>query len=347
MSEDLFLVSSPPLRHPMLSLILPSRQARCEFGLSAAEESLIASVVFLGVFLGSYMWGLMADAYGRRRGFMATALFTLFAGLLSAWSPTFLTLLVSRCLVGFGIGGASVVFSLCSEFLPSLSRGFWLVFIEFFWTIGSLIEAALAWAVMPSLHWRYGDLPNLLHISGKDRWPVLKVFLKKSPFLAYLVLFSYSTPRSTPRYSSWPLSAIVFSPLPLPTPPCPSLPLSPLPYPSCPSLPLPGPRISCLLHPRALMLLSAMPFALLLLLCLFLPQSKDTLYSLPSLPPSPLSPLSLRLVLTLSLPASPLASTLNPLPPSQGAGAPIRYALCSPAVALPLSSRVAPVSPGQ
>ncbi|CAI7906996.1 unnamed protein product, partial [Closterium sp. NIES-53] len=136
----------------LLSFVGPA--ARCEFGLSAAEESLIASVVFLGVFLGSYMWGLMADAYGRRRGFMATALFTLFAGLLSAWSPTFLTLLVSRCLVGFGIGGASVVFSLCSEFLPSLSRGFWLVFIEFFWTIGSLIEAALAWAVMPSLHWR-------------------------------------------------------------------------------------------------------------------------------------------------------------------------------------------------
>ncbi|CAI5490554.1 unnamed protein product, partial [Closterium sp. Naga37s-1] len=136
----------------LLSFVGPA--ARCEFGLSAAEESLIASVVFVGVFLGSYVWGLVADAYGRRRGFTATALFTLFAGLLSAWSPTFLTLLVSRCLVGFGIGGASVVFSLCSEFLPSDCRGFWLVFIEFFWTIGSLLEAALAWAVMPSLHWR-------------------------------------------------------------------------------------------------------------------------------------------------------------------------------------------------
>ncbi|CAI5458066.1 unnamed protein product [Closterium sp. Yama58-4] len=155
----------------LLSFVGPA--ARCEFGLSAAEESLIASVVFLGVFLGSYVWGLVADAYGRRRGFMATALFTLFAGLLSAWSPTFLTLLVSRCLVGFGIGGASVVFSLCSEFLPSNSRGFWLVFIEFFWTIGSLIEAALAWAVMPSLHWR------------------MLVLLSATPFALLLLLYPF------------------------------------------------------------------------------------------------------------------------------------------------------------
>ncbi|CAI6004135.1 unnamed protein product, partial [Closterium sp. NIES-64] len=155
----------------LLSFVGPA--ARCEFGLSAAEESLIASVVFLGVFLGSYVWGLVADAYGRRRGFMATALFTLFAGLLSAWSPTFLTLLVSRCLVGFGIGGASVVFSLCSEFLPSHCRGFWLVFIEFFWTIGSLIEAALAWAVMPSLHWR------------------MLVLLSATPFALLLLLYPF------------------------------------------------------------------------------------------------------------------------------------------------------------
>ncbi|CAI5460760.1 unnamed protein product [Closterium sp. Yama58-4] len=57
----------------LLSFVGPA--ARCEFGLSGAEESLIASVVFLGVFLGSYVWGLVADAYGRRRGFMATDLF--------------------------------------------------------------------------------------------------------------------------------------------------------------------------------------------------------------------------------------------------------------------------------
>ncbi|CAI6007340.1 unnamed protein product [Closterium sp. NIES-65] len=103
----------------LLSFVGPA--ARCEFGLSAAEESLIASVVFLGVFLGSYVWGLVADAYGRRRGFMATALFTLFAGLLSAWSPTFLALLISHCLVGFGIGGASVLLShsVFSSPLPS------------------------------------------------------------------------------------------------------------------------------------------------------------------------------------------------------------------------------------
>ncbi|CAI7794555.1 unnamed protein product [Closterium sp. NIES-53] len=197
----------------LLSFVGPA--ARCEFGLSAAEESLIASVVFLGVFLGSYMWGLMADAYGRRRGFMATALFTLFAGLLSAWSPTFLTLLVSRCLVGFGIGGASVVFSLCSEFLPSLSRGFWLVFIEFFWTIGSLIEAALAWAVMPSLHWS----------------ALLLFYPSVYPSLLLLAPLCHCLLSPTPPYPSLPL------PAPLPPP----LPFLPIPSPPWPSHLLPPP----------------------------------------------------------------------------------------------------------
>ncbi|CAI5960910.1 unnamed protein product [Closterium sp. NIES-65] len=280
---------------------------------------------------GSYVWGLVADAYGRRRGFMATALFTLFAGLLSqcdltspilyplrghppsspsssltalwglasegllcysltqyspllfplpsttqcvvappsslssslaalwglasgggwlpnipspslpsfphttphsAWSPTFLTLLVSRCLVGFGIGGASVVFSLCSEFLPSHCRGFWLVFIEFFWTIGSLIEAALAWAVMPSLHWRalvllsaapfalllllYLPSPVTIHLSPLAPLP---------PFLSFFPTLCLSRPVSLPPS----LSSCLLSPsLTLPAHPFPSMPLPPL-----------------------------------------------------------------------------------------------------------------------
>jgi hypothetical protein len=29
-----------------------------------------------------------------------------------------------------------VVFSLCMEFLPASSRGFWLVFMEVLWTVG-------------------------------------------------------------------------------------------------------------------------------------------------------------------------------------------------------------------
>ncbi len=56
----------------------------------------------------------------------------------SAMSPSYWFLLLTRALVGFGLGGASVIFSLFMEFTPASRRGFWLVFVEFFWTVRPL-----------------------------------------------------------------------------------------------------------------------------------------------------------------------------------------------------------------
>jgi MFS family permease len=64
---------------------------------------------------------------------------------MSAFSPTFGFLLFARCLVGFGLGGVPVAYSMFMEFLPSSRRGVWLTVIEVFWTLGSVVEAGLAW----------------------------------------------------------------------------------------------------------------------------------------------------------------------------------------------------------
>jgi MFS family permease len=39
-------------------------------------------VVFAGIFLGAYAWGIVSDIHGRRLGFIATALFTFLFGML-------------------------------------------------------------------------------------------------------------------------------------------------------------------------------------------------------------------------------------------------------------------------
>ncbi|GAQ86868.1 transporter family protein [Klebsormidium nitens] len=162
----------------LLSYVGPA--ARCEWHLSPAQEGAISSAVFLGVFLGSNCWGIVSDEWGRRVGFFATAVFTLVFGLLSAVSPAYWFLLVSRALVGFGLGGGSVIFSLFMEFIPSSRRGFWLVCVEFFWTIGSVAQALLAWIVMPTLQWRW------------------LVAFSATPFL--LLLIFYPVLPESPRY---------------------------------------------------------------------------------------------------------------------------------------------------
>lgn len=63
-------------------------------------------------------------------------------------------LLFFRTFVGVGLAGAPVAYALLSEFVPSHGRGFALVAIEGFWTIGTVAEAGLAWAMINDHGWR-------------------------------------------------------------------------------------------------------------------------------------------------------------------------------------------------
>ncbi|BBN12130.1 MFS transporter, VNT family, synaptic vesicle glycoprotein 2 [Marchantia polymorpha subsp. ruderalis] len=137
----------------LLSFIGPA--AQCEWQLSPSQEGAVSSAVFAGVFVGAYAWGLLADTRGRRVAVLTTAVFTSVFGVLSALSPSFLWLLISRALVGFGLGGTVVVYALLMEFLPVKRRGFWLVSIHICWTVGSIAEALLAWLIIPRTNWRW------------------------------------------------------------------------------------------------------------------------------------------------------------------------------------------------
>ncbi|KAB2069311.1 hypothetical protein ES319_A08G088800v1 [Gossypium barbadense] len=128
---------------------------KSEWQLSSGQESLLSTIVFAGMLLGANTWGLLSDNYGRRKGFLTISMVTFGAGLLSTFSPNFLTLVVLRGLVGFGLGGSSVFLSWFLEFIPASNRGMWMVVFSTFWTFGSIFEAALAWIVMPRLNWRW------------------------------------------------------------------------------------------------------------------------------------------------------------------------------------------------
>lgn len=136
----------------LLSFLGPA--ARCDWNLSSTQESFITSVVFFGTMLGANAWGALSDARGRRVGFQGCSVFVFFFGLMSAAAPNYPLLLVARFMVGLGLGGVPVAFALFAEFCPLRGRGGWLIALQSWWTVGSMAEAGLAWAVLVPLGWR-------------------------------------------------------------------------------------------------------------------------------------------------------------------------------------------------
>jgi MFS family permease len=137
----------------LISFIKPAVQ--CEWGVDDLRGSLISSAVGLGTLVGAVVGGQVADIYGRRAGFLLTGVLTFTAGLLSALAPSYGWLVLARFCCGGGLGGVPVVFSLAMEFLPSDQRGRWGIGFLLFWSVGGMLEAALAWGIMLQLGWRW------------------------------------------------------------------------------------------------------------------------------------------------------------------------------------------------
>lgn len=80
-----------------------------------------------------------------RKCFLGIGVVTCGAGLLSAFAPNYVTLVIFRGLVGFGLAGGPVYFTWFLEFVPVTYRGMWMVVFSLFWTAGTILEAGLAW----------------------------------------------------------------------------------------------------------------------------------------------------------------------------------------------------------
>jgi MFS family permease len=159
--------------------------AGVEWGLSKEQEAAISGIVFAGILVGSLFWGIVADRYGRKRTFLVACLTISLFGVLSGLAPNYVCLIIFRALVGFGIGGANVPFDLLAEFLPTSHRGTFLVYIEYFWSIGSLFVAGLAWTFLSSHGWRFLTLltavpvtitsvVSIAYLPESPRWLLVK-----------------------------------------------------------------------------------------------------------------------------------------------------------------------------
>jgi putative MFS transporter len=138
----------------IISFALPAISQ--EWQLTGAQKGLLGTAIFLGMLAGAWVWGRLSDLIGRKASFIATVLIAAFFGLLSAFAPTFTWLIVLRVWTGFGIGGMLPVdYAMFAEYLPSGKRGRYLVLLESFWALGSLLAAGLAWLIVPTIGWRW------------------------------------------------------------------------------------------------------------------------------------------------------------------------------------------------
>lgn len=163
-----------------------SLSVAAEWQLRDEEQALITAVVFTGSLLGScIVWGPITDLYGRRVAFLAGTSFVTICAILSAVAPNYLFLLFTRFGVGIGVGCAFVPYDLFAEFLPASHRGSYLMNINYFWTLGTLVTNGFAWLLLRQHGWRVftmvasvpvllGAILSAIYLPESPRWLIME-----------------------------------------------------------------------------------------------------------------------------------------------------------------------------
>ncbi|SOE49817.1 MFS transporter [Orrella dioscoreae] len=151
------------------------------FGVGIPEALRTGTAFFLGMLVGAFVLGRLADRIGRRPVLLGAIVIDAVFGIASAFAPDLTWLIVLRFLTGVGVGGTLPVdYAMMAEFLPAQRRGRWLVGLESFWAVGTVALALLALAVSGDPEsWRtiflVTSLPALAGI-------VLRLSVPESPF---------------------------------------------------------------------------------------------------------------------------------------------------------------------
>jgi MFS transporter, putative metabolite:H+ symporter len=125
--------------------------------LTFGQSAVILLSSGIGAILGAFIWGRLADLYGRRMVFIATIInFSLASGIL-AFTPEngWIYLSIFRFFVGFGVGGLYCVdLPLVQEFVPARMRGFIGGLVTVFIPLGVMIASSFAAFTTNIIGWR-------------------------------------------------------------------------------------------------------------------------------------------------------------------------------------------------
>lgn len=138
-----------------------------DFGVSEAEIAFSLTVTLMFRPVGAFIFGLLADRYGRRVPMMIDLVFYSLVEVATAFSPNVTVFLILRALFGIGMGGEwGVGTSLVMEKVPARWRGVLSGLLQEGYATGYLLSAVAAWFMLERFGWRVmfllGGLPALL-----------------------------------------------------------------------------------------------------------------------------------------------------------------------------------------
>src|ERR1700679_1813673 len=95
-----------------------------EFHKTDAQMAVLITMTMLGRPVGGFLFGLLADRYGRKKPLMINMSAYALAGILTGIAPSYISLLVIRALFGIVMGGTwGVGTSMAMEAAPTKHRG--------------------------------------------------------------------------------------------------------------------------------------------------------------------------------------------------------------------------------
>jgi SHS family lactate transporter-like MFS transporter len=135
--------------------------------ISAVAEAIFITLAFRPV--GAFLFGLMADRFGRRPTLMVDIIAYSVFELASAFAPSLKVFLIMRALFGIAMGGEwGVGAALAFETLPAEGRGFFSGLLQEGYSVGYLMAALVYGTAFRFVGWRgmfvIGALPAFLVI---------------------------------------------------------------------------------------------------------------------------------------------------------------------------------------
>jgi len=140
-----------------------------DFGKSDAAIALSITLTLAFRPVGAFIFGLLADRYGRRLPLIIDLIFYSIVEILTGLAPNYTSFMILRALFGIGMGGEwGVGASLAMEKVPPKLRGVLSGLLQEGYAAGYLLAAVCYFFVFPRWGWRpmffIGGLPALLAI---------------------------------------------------------------------------------------------------------------------------------------------------------------------------------------